>query len=238
MPWLWLQQLVRRLPSQCAVCHAWPSQPVCGACVQLFAQPCARCRGCALPLPPNLPTGYHYCGECTTAPPEPDAALAAVAYAYPWSKLVVEFKFAEHPGWARSMALLMRSAPWVEPALDAADVLLPMPLSRQRLQERGFNQALLLARALAPDKTRAQVLLRVRDTPAQSSLPRAARLTNVQHAFAVDPLHQAEIAGKRLVLVDDVMTSGASLAAAAACLRQAGAAHITTLVFARAERGA
>ncbi len=211
---------------------------MCEPCVQLFAQPCARCRGCALPLPPDGTHHHGYCGACTTNPPAPDAALAAVAYAFPWSKLVLEFKFAQHPAWARSMALLMRSAPWVEPALEAADVLLPMPLSRQRLQERGFNQALLLARALAPDKTRAQVLLRVRDTPAQSSLSRAARLTNVQHAFAVEPLHRADIEGKRLVLVDDVMTSGASLAAATACLRQAGAAHITTLVFARAERDA
>lgn len=166
-----------------------------------------------------------------------DATLAAVAYAYPWSQLVVSFKFGQDPAWAHSMALLMRSAPWVEPALDAADVLLPMPLSRQRLQERGFNQALLLARALAPEKTQAHTLLRIRDTPAQSSLSRAARLTNVQHAFAIDPLKKAEVEGKRLVLVDDVMTSGASLGAAAQCLRHAGAAHITALVFARAERG-
>lgn len=242
MSWLWPLQLIRRLPSQCAVCHAWPSEPVCEACVRLFAQPTARCRSCALPLSAPLPSrlcdGHDRCGACTTAPPAWDAALAAVSYAYPWSKLVLEFKFAQHPAWAHSMALLMRSAPWVEPALDAADLLLPMPLSRQRLQERGFNQALLLARALAPDKTRAQVLLRVRDTPAQSSLSRAARLTNVQHAFAVDPLRHSDIDGKRLVLVDDVMTSGASLAAAAACLRQAGAAHITALVFARAERDA
>jgi ComF family protein len=230
----WLSQLARRLPSQCAVCHAWPSQPVCEACVALLAQPCARCRSCALPVL----QGQDQCGACTTAPKLLDAALAAVPYAYPWSKLVLEFKFAQHPGWAHSMALLMRSAPWVEPALEAADLLLPMPLSRQRLQERGFNQALLLARALAPGKTRGQLLLRIRDTPAQSSLSRAARLRNVQHAFAVDPLHQSEIAGKRLLLIDDVMTSGASLGAAAACLRQAGAAHITALVFARAERDA
>ncbi len=211
---------------------------MCEACVRLFAQPTTRCRSCALPLPLHSPEGQDRCGACIATPPVPDAALAAVAYAYPWSQLVLEFKFAQHPAWARSMALLMRSAPWVEPALEAADVLLPMPLSRLRLQERGFNQALLLARALAPDKTQAQVLLRVRDTPAQSSLSRAARLTNVQHAFAVDPVRQTDIVGKRLVLVDDVMTSGASLAAAAACLRQAGAAHITALVFARAERGA
>jgi ComF family protein len=167
-----------------------------------------------------------------------DAALAAVSYAYPWSNLVVEFKFAQHPGWARSMALLMRSSPWVEPALEAADVLLPMPLSRQRLQERGFNQALLLANALAPGKTQPRLLLRVRDTPPQSSLSRAARLQNVQKAFALEPMQRAAVAGKRIVLVDDVMTSGASLKAAAQCLKQAGAAHITALVFARAERGA
>jgi len=136
------------------------------------------------------------------------------------------------------MALLMRSAPWVEPALDAADLVLPMPLSRQRLQERGFNQALLLARALAPTKTRAQLLLRVQDTPAQSSLSRAQRLRNVQHAFAVDPLRQTSIREKRVVLVDDVMTSGATLAAAARSLRRAGAAHIAAVVFARAERSA
>ena len=167
-----------------------------------------------------------------------DAAYAAVTYAYPWSRLVIEFKFQQNPAWAGSMALLMRSAPWVEPTLEAADLVLPMPLSRQRLQERGFNQALLLARALAPGKTQAQLLLRVQDTPAQSSLSRAARLRNVQHAFAVDPLRQTCIREKRVVLVDDVMTSGATLAAAARSVRQAGATHIAAVVFARAERGA
>lgn len=207
---------------------------MCEACVQVFAQPCARCRRCALPVP----AGQSLCGTCATSNSVLDAALAAVPYAYPWSKLVLEFKFAQHPGWARSMALLMRSAPWVEPALDAADLVLPMPLSRERLRERGFNQALLLARALAPSKTRANLLLRVRETPPQSSLSRAARLDNVRHAFAMEPLYPAAVAGKRVVLVDDVMTSGASLSAAAQCLRQAGAAHITALVFARAERGA
>ena len=202
--------------------------------MQLFAQPCARCRRCALPVS----AGQTLCGVCVTTDSTLDAALAAVPYAYPWSGLVLEFKFAQHPGWARSMALLMRSAPWVEPALESADLVVPMPLSRERLQERGFNQALLLARALVPRKTEAHLLLRIRDTPPQSSLSRAARLQNVQKAFALEPLHHAAVLGKRIVLVDDVMTSGASLSAAAQCLRNAGAAHITALVFARAERAA
>ena len=221
----------RALPSQCAVCHAWPSQAVCEACVGQFAQPHARCHTCALPVP----TGLRQCGACVRNPPPLDQALAAVAYAYPWSGLVADFKFHEHTGWAASFATLMRSAPWVEPALEAADVVIPMPLSRERLQERGFNQAQLLAQALEPAKLLCHVLLRIKDTPPQSSLPRKDRLQNVQHAFAVDPLRASQLAGKRVVLVDDVMTSGASLHAAATALRQAGAKHIAALVFARTE---
>jgi ComF family protein len=161
--------------------------------------------------------------------------LAAVAYAYPWSGLVADFKFHEHTGWAATFATLMRSAPWVEPALEAADVVLPMPLSRERLRERGFNQALLLAQALERAKVTSHVLLRIKDTPPQSALPRKDRLRNVQHAFALDPLHASQLTGKRVVLVDDVMTSGASLHAAATVVRAAGAQHICALVLARTE---
>jgi predicted amidophosphoribosyltransferase len=110
-----------------------------------------------------------------------------------------------------------------------------MPLSRQRLKSRGFNQAHVLARALDPHKLAPHLLLRIQDTPPQTTLPRKDRLLSVQHAFAVDPLHAEQLRGKRVVLVDDVMTSGASLHAASGVLRAAGASHITTLVFARTE---
>lgn len=225
----WFSRVSRHLPSQCAVCHAWPSQPVCEACVGQFAQPVARCRTCALPLP----AGMRQCGACVLHPPPLDLVLAAVPYAYPWSGLLVDFKFHQHTGGVRIFATLLRSTPWVEPALERADLLLPMPLSQERLRERGFNQALLLARALEPAKVNPEMLLRVRHTPPQSALPRHARLRNVQHAFAVDPLQSRQLAGRRVVLLDDVMTSGASLHAAAQALRQAGAAHITALVVAR-----
>jgi ComF family protein len=162
-----------------------------------------------------------------------DASLAAVSYGYPWSGLVQEFKFQAQPAWARSMALLMRSAPWVEPALEAADWVLPMPLSAQRLQSRGFNQAWLLAQAISPAKARAQWLLRIRDTPAQSSLARKERLSNVANAFAIEPLRQRDLEGKNVLLVDDVMTSGASLSAAALTLLEAGALGIQAMVVAR-----
>ena len=157
------------------------------------------------------------------------------AYAYPWAGLISQFKFQEHTGWARSLATLLRSAPWVEPALEQADCVLPMPLSAQRLQQRGYNQTLVLARALEPSKVRADVLLRVKDTAPQSSLPREHRLLEVAGAYALEPALAHTLQGQRCVLLDDVMTTGASLHAAARVLRRAGAAHITALVLARTE---
>lgn len=218
------------IPSQCAICRAWPSQPVCEACVARFAQPVPRCRTCALPARTSP------CGACLKAAAPLDACLAAVSYGYPWAACVAEFKFHGHPGWAGALATLLRSTPWVEPALEHCDLLVPMPLSAPRLRQRGFNQALELARRLAPAKADATLLLRIRDTPAQSALDRAARLRNMRGAFAVDPLRRQRLRGARVALVDDVMTSGASMFAAAAALREAGAAHITGLVVARTEQ--
>lgn len=224
-----LQGLLSSLPSQCQVCRSWPTQILCEACVNRFAQLQPRCRTCALPLP----AGVLRCGVCLQHPPPLDICLAAVPYDFPWADLIADFKFQEQPGLARALALLMRSTPWVEPALEAADHVLPMPLSRERLQSRGFNQALVLARQLAPEKTDKNLLLRVKDTPPQRTLKRAERLTSVSDAFAVEPLRAGQVKGLKLVLVDDVMTSGASLFAAARVLRAAGAAHITGLVIAR-----
>lgn len=226
-----LERLTTALPSQCAVCHAWPAQPVCETCVARFAQPRPRCRHCALPVP----AGVERCGACIKEAPPLDLCLAAVAYEYPWSGLVARYKFGARPGWSASLALLMRSTPWAEPALEDADWVLPMPLSRERLRQRGFNQALELARRLAPGKTRPDLLQRLRDTTAQSALPREARLRNVRGAFGVTADREKELAGRRVLLVDDVMTSGASLFTAAQALRAAGAAHITALVLARTE---
>lgn len=194
-----------------------------------FGQPRHRCPTCALPLPGTL----AQCRACKQAPPAWDRALAAVDYAYPWDRLIADFKFRENPAWARHFAELMRATPWVEPALDEADWVIPMPLSNARLKSRGFNQSGLLAQHLALGKTRTKLLLRIHDTPAQSTLPKHERLRNVAQAFAVEPLQHHALAGKKLVIVDDVMTSGASMTAAARTLRAAGAAHITALVLAR-----
>jgi ComF family protein len=224
-------RMLRPPASQCRVCHSWPAQPVCDACVAEFAQPQPRCSTCALPLP----AGQPQCGACLKTPPPLDLCLAAAPYAFPWAHLMADFKFHDQPALGKFFAHLLKATPWVEPAIEAADLLLPMPLSQQRLQVRGYNQALLLAQHLQARKTRADLLLRIADTPAQHTLKRAQRLTGLDHSFAVEPLKVSHIKGARLLLVDDVMTTGASLYAAARVLKAAGAAHITGLVIARTE---
>jgi len=205
---------------------------LCDTCISRFAPPLHRCRTCALPLAAQA---AGVCGVCLKSPPPLDVCLSATSYAWPWIDLIANLKFQQQPGWAAPLATLMMSAPWVEDTLDAADWVLPIPLSAQRLSERGYNQSLLLAGKLSPEKTDAHLLLRTRDTPAQRTLPRAARLSNLQGAFAVEPLRAHDIRGKRVVLIDDVMTSGASLHTAARVLRQGGATHVSAIVLARTE---
>lgn len=224
-----ISRALRSVPSQCAVCHAWPARRVCDDCARRFAPPRLRCSTCAIAVPP----GVVQCGACLRHPLGLDACHAAVDYGYPWAGAIAEFKFRGDPGWAGALATLLRSTPWVEPTLDAADLVLPIPLAPQRLRERGFNQALQLARALAAPKVDAAVLLRLRHTAPQSGLGRAARLRNLQGSFAVEPLHADRLRERRVVLVDDVMTTGATLQAAAAVLRQAGAARVDAVVLAR-----
>lgn len=226
-----LQRWMRAVPSTCAICRSWPSRLVCDACVERFAQPIARCRKCALPVV----AGVQHCGACLLAANTLDTCHAAVTYGYPWSDCISAYKFAGQTGWANFFAGLLQAAPWVESALEGVDLVLPLPLSHQRLAQRGFNQAWLLARKLAPQKARADCLLRLRDTRPQSELKRAQRLHNVQDAFVIEPAHYARLRGKRVALIDDVMTSGASLLSAAQTLRRAGVEHVCGIVVARTD---
>ncbi|GAB3469579.1 hypothetical protein GCM10011496_01500 [Polaromonas eurypsychrophila] len=164
-------------------------------------------------------------------------------YAYPWSDLVARHKFGGDPAWAAVFASLLLQVPGARAALESlqsGDWLVPLPLSGQRLQSRGFNQAWELAKALAQQsgtsaRADARLLLRIRNTLPQTQLKREARLRNVRGAFVADPLRVQAIQGHRVLLVDDVMTSGASLFAAAQALREAGAAAVSAVVFARTE---
>ncbi len=210
-----------------------------------FSPKLLRCTACALALPADLSLGLRtspgLCSDCIKNHPPPDSTLTAVNYAYPWSELVTGYKFGDKPGWATFFADLLLKAPGVAQAfalLRTGDLIIPMPLSVQRLQERGFNQAWelasTLARKTASDATPdAHLLLRVRNTRPQTELRRDARLANVKGAFQLDPLRVPAVAGRRVLLVDDVMTSGASIFTAAEVLRAAGATHITAVVLAR-----
>ena len=243
-----------RWPSVCQICHAWPSTAVCTDCVTRFAQPVPRCPHCALALPLALhaqtlhalalrdpsshdqPLHVQMCAGCQATPSALDACHTAVSYGFPWDACVARFKFRTEAGLARMLAHLMQHAPQVEPTLEAAHWVLPMPLSRARMRERGFNQAHELAKQLAPKKTQAHVLLRVGDGAHQVGASREVRQRLVQDAFWLAPQALAELKNKRVVLIDDVMTTGATLYAAARVLRTAGVAHISGLVFARAEQ--
>lgn len=190
-----------------------------------------RCATCAVALPAAQPR----CGACLRHPPPLDACFAAVPYGYPWNECIAQFKFRNDPGWAGTLAGLVRNVPGAADALERAELVLPVPLAPARLRERGYNQALELARRLAPRQADGRLLLRIRETLVQSELSREERLRNVAGAFAVEPLRHAEVRGRSIVLVDDVMTSGASLFAAAQALREAGAGWVAGLVVARTD---
>ena len=223
-----------RLPSLCAVCHGWGAQRVCAQCVQRFAPAVPRCQRCAL----HVPHGVAQCGACLTAPPPFTSALAAVDYAHPWDALITHFKF--HGALDLAPALARRLLDAFERSEAAAPtLLLPLPLSDTRLRERGHNQAWELARRIGRAlhcPADARLLLRVKDTPHQLAFPPEQRASNVRGAFAVEPRRLAEVRGRRVTLVDDVMTTGATAVEASRTLLQAGASEVHVWVVARTPR--
>ena len=131
------------------------------------------------------------------------------------------------------MAALMQLNPVLEDQLRQVDHVLPMPLSKRSLKSRGYNQALELACAINPQYVRPNWLIKLRDTPSQSELAGPARLTNLKGALAVEPLSYTLLKGSRLLLIDDVMTTGTTLNTAADMLRRMGAMEVHAAVFAR-----
>jgi ComF family protein len=180
------------------------------------------CPRCALSSP-----GGALCGRCLAQTPSYDLTIAALAYAFPADTLVHAFKFRGELALAPLLAeLLARRIP----ASERIDMVVPVPLAAERLRGRGYNQAAEVARLLA---LRAPLELflceRSRDTAAQSDLPWAERRRNVRGAFVC----KRAIPGRSVAVVDDVMTTGATLDELARVLKQAGATRVVNLVVAR-----
>jgi ComF family protein len=229
-------RLLRHIPSQCAVCRGWGAEAVCEACSSRFAAQVPRCERCAL----QVPAGVRTCGACLVEPPAFDAALAGVDYAHPWSALITQFKFHAALDLTEALATPLLTALRGR-ATPLPQLVLPVPLSPQRLRERGFNQAWELTRRVASAlhlPADAHLLLRVKDSPHQLALPPEERAANVRGVFAVEPLRRAELKGCSVAVVDDVMTTGATFGEIARVLKQAGAARVEAWALARTPRPA
>ncbi|MCS0629561.1 ComF family protein [Telluria mixta] len=253
----WLRML---MPSMCALCGGGCDDVVCDACKEAYAEVRQmRCGQCANPLAeiPSLPRRRepnlalpmthekldprlrgddvgHICGTCLRDPPAFDATIAAVDYAIPLDQLVLQLKFGARLALAPWFARQIRDAVLARPGLPLPDLLCPVPLGPGRLVERGFNQALEIARPLAAALGVAchpALALRTLDTPAQSGVAPSVRARNVRGAFAVEDPDLVE--GRHVGLVDDVMTSGHTLGELAATFKRFGAARVTNFVFAR-----
>lgn len=224
---------MRGWPNRCAVCHAGTQGAagrVCADCRACYAPLLPRCRLCAL----RSPAGVERCGACLRQPPPWSRAVAACDYGYPWDGLLGAFKFEAALDLLPALADLLARRVQAE----AADVdgLLAVPLADGRLRERGYNQAALLAAELARRLQRellGDAVRRVVATAHQIDLPRERRAANLRGAFAVEPGARAALQGRRLALVDDVMTTGATVGELARVLRAAGVAEVQVWVLAR-----
>ncbi len=212
----------------CVLCGAAASaRGLCDGCwaeLPWLRGPC--CAQCAHPLPsPGL------CGRCIAEPPHYDAVVAACRYAYPTGDLIQACKYGGRLAAATPLAAMLETVVRRRP-----DVLVPMPLSAERLRTRGFNQALELARVLARalgTPADAGLCVKTRETPPQSRLPWKQRRNNVRGAFTV----HANLEGCHVAVVDDVLTTGATLNELARNLKRAGAATVTGFVVARTVAG-
>ncbi len=230
------------LPHQCLKCGVVIGKEgaLCAACwaeIAFIAPPVCACCGYPFELDHGAGGAGALCGACLRDPPPFARARAVFRYDSASRHLVLGFKHSDRTHAAPAFgAWLARAA---GPLAAEADLVVPVPLHRLRLFRRRYNQAALLAHAFGdatglpcvPD-----LLTRVRATPSQGRLSRARRRINVRGAFAVAKGRAQLIDGRRVLLVDDVLTTGATVGSAARCLLRAGAGAVDVLTLARVVR--
>jgi ComF family protein len=225
------------LPPRCLQCGATVDEvdALCGACwgaITFFAPP--WCAICGLPFPHPMGEGA-ICADCARQRPSFDTARSVLRYDKHSRRLVLMLKHGDQTHLARAFGRWMHRAG--REVLAGADIVIPVPLHWTRLFTRRFNQSALLAHAVRTaggPPVAADWLVRRRRTPSQGTLGPLARARNVRGAFALRP--GRDIKGKRVVLIDDVLTTGATAEECARVLRRAGAAQVGVLVLARAIR--
>jgi ComF family protein len=233
MVYKWLRSAAWGLyPPVCLVCggDGEPDRDVCAGCAADLPRNARACARCSEPLPAAAPIG-SLCGHCQGSPPSYDRCLAPYRYAPPLDRLVTGLKFHARLANARLLATLLGDAVLTAGA-DPPDALVPVPLHATRLRERGFNQALELARPLATRlgiPLEAGLLARTRPSAPQSGLQRSLRRANVRGAFAVVRAPPA----RHVALVDDVLTTGHTASEIAKALKRAGVERVEVWVVAR-----
>lgn len=222
------------LPRHCVLCgQSADSDNLCAPCGAYLPRPGHACLSCALPL---SGTDDPLCGPCLRRPPPWDRALGALVYHYPVDRLVCRFKFRCDFSCGHLLGLEMLKAIRFA-GLPLPDMLVPVPLHRKRHFSRTFNQADMLARQLGRDlaiPVHSRLLSRQRPTRAQSGLDAINRKRNIRGAFQCHRHARQVVGGAHVALVDDVMTTGATLAECTKTLKRGGTAQVTLWVAARA----
>jgi len=237
-------------PTLCPVCGQEASSPgwisVCTSCWEtLKPWQGAGCARCGLPFASvhAADSSEALCGACRNGTSDFDLARSYGVYTFPLRELILEVKFRRRERWGRTLGTLLASLwPGISSCLlDGQPLIVPVPLHAARQRERGFNQAELLAHGLRrklgrggvqPPQLDSSCLRRTLPTRPQTGLSHRTRFENVRGAFAVS--HPKRVRGRSVVLIDDVMTTGATISACARALKQAGASQVLGLTLARA----
>lgn len=230
-----LKQVLFR--QNCVLCNANINAPqtsnhaVCRPCLNdLPWHPTNSCPQC------GLTSSSMVCGRCLNSPPDFDATKAIFLYAYPVDVMMQRYKYGNMLNLGNTFGDFLTEKVNVEDCLKNIDLIIPMPMHPQRLKERGFNQALEIAKVLTKDckeKLDYNSVERQTLTPPQASLPLKERIKNIKGAFKVKADKLDKLQGKRIAIIDDVMTTGASLNELAKTLKKAGASHVECLVVVR-----
>ena len=242
-PSLWVSQSKAALYQGFWVALDWLYPPLCAGCGAPGILWCSRCQADSEIIPPDqvctycgMPKRNHEkpCARCQKTPPPYSALRSWAFFVGPLREAIHSLKYQQNMGLGSKLAAHMIEV--VKQMHWSFDLVIPMPLSTQRYSERGYNQANLLARPIAfafniPYSSRS--LKRIRNTKSQVGLSAADRLANVHGAFEADPL---AIMGKTVLLVDDVATTGATLAASSLALLTAGANQVYSITLARANQ--